>query len=168
MLNYNFNNLNFYIFTLLFSAGNLMLPLIVHYFSLGGNVFLPIYFFILIGSYKFGLRVGLATAIITPIINHLITGMPNMVMIYPVLIKGISFALISYYISQKTKKINFQNLLLIIFSYQFIGFLFEIFYLNLEKAFNNVITAWPGLLIQLILGYLILRGINNYGRKKLS
>ncbi len=163
---YRYNEVKLYLFTFLFSIGNLALPLIVHYFGLGGPVFLPIYFFILIGSYKFGLKLGLMTAVITPIINHLATGMPNAAMIYPVFVKGIALALIAYAVAGRTRKISIQNLIIIILSYQAVGIIFEAFYFSsLSRAFSNFAVAYPGMLIQLVIGYLILRGLKDYGRE---
>jgi hypothetical protein len=51
---YNFKELYFYIFSFVFVAGNLALPYLAHQFRLGGPMFLPIYFFVLIGAYKYG------------------------------------------------------------------------------------------------------------------
>ena len=47
----------------LFVAGNVLLPQLCHLFPLGGVRWLPIYFFTLVGAYKYGWRVGLLTAV---------------------------------------------------------------------------------------------------------
>lgn len=44
----------------LFVAGNVLLPQLCHLFPLGGVRWLPIYFFTLVGAYKYGRRVALA------------------------------------------------------------------------------------------------------------
>lgn len=58
----NFRQAKTYWFTLLFVAGNLILPQLCHLIPQGGLILLPIYFFTLIAAYKFGIRVGLLTA----------------------------------------------------------------------------------------------------------
>ena len=50
----------------LFVAGNVLLPQLCHLFPLGGVRWLPIYFFTLVGAYKYGWRVGLLTAVASP------------------------------------------------------------------------------------------------------
>ena len=67
--NYKFNELKTYLFVTLFVAGNIILPQICHLFPDGGKIFLPIYFFTLLASYKYGFKVGLMTAIFSPLIN---------------------------------------------------------------------------------------------------
>ena len=59
-----------YLFALLFVVGNIALPQICHLIPGGGLTWLPIYFFTLIAAYKYGLRVGLLTAILSPLINN--------------------------------------------------------------------------------------------------
>ena len=58
-----------YMFALLFIAGNIVLPQLCHLFPQGGLILLPIYFFTLIAAYKFGFRVGLLTAVLSPLVN---------------------------------------------------------------------------------------------------
>ena len=53
-----------YMVALLFVIGNIALPQICHTVHLGGPTWLPIYFFTLIGAYKYGWRVGLLTAVV--------------------------------------------------------------------------------------------------------
>mgnify|MGYP000553428701 FL=1 len=72
----NYSNIKTYLFALLFVAGNIAFPQLCHLIPAGGPTLLPIYFFTLIASYKYGFRVGLLTAILSPIINHLLFTMP--------------------------------------------------------------------------------------------
>lgn len=61
-----YNNARTYGFSALFIAGNILLPQLCHTIHLGGPMLLPIYFFTLIGAYKYGWRVGLLTAVLSP------------------------------------------------------------------------------------------------------
>lgn len=72
----SFSNVKTYLFAFLFVAGNIALPQLCHLVPMGGPTLLPIYFFTLIAAYKFGFRVGLLTALLSPVINHLLFGMP--------------------------------------------------------------------------------------------
>ena len=68
----SFSNVKTYLFAFLFVAGNIALPQLCHLVPMGGPTLLPIYFFTLIAAYKFGFRVGLLTALLSPVINHLL------------------------------------------------------------------------------------------------
>ena len=75
--NYGLSELKTYLFVSLFVAGNVLLPQVCHIIPDGGKIFLPIYFFTLMASYKYGFKVGLLTAVLSPIVNSLIFGMPT-------------------------------------------------------------------------------------------
>lgn len=66
-----------YLATALFLAGNIVLPQLFHTIRLGGPTWLPIYFFTLVGAYKYGWRAGLLTALASPVANALLFGMPG-------------------------------------------------------------------------------------------
>ena len=55
-----------YLAAALFAAGNIVLPQLCHLVQLGGPMMLPIYFFTLVGAYKYGWRTGLLTALASP------------------------------------------------------------------------------------------------------
>ena len=72
----NYNDVKTYWAALLFIVGNILFPQLFHLMPQGGIIWLPIYFFTLIGAYKYGWKVGLLTAILSPIINSLFFDMP--------------------------------------------------------------------------------------------
>ena len=76
LYNLDFDQVKTYLFATLFVAGNIILPQLCHLIPNGGHIFLPIYFFTLIASYKYGMKVGLMTAVLSPIVNSLLFGMP--------------------------------------------------------------------------------------------
>ena len=71
-----YNNARTYGFSALFIAGNILLPQLCHTIHLGGPMLLPIYFFTLIGAYKYGWRVGLLTAVLSHLIYSMLFGLP--------------------------------------------------------------------------------------------
>ena len=77
----NYNDTKTYLATLLFVVGNMALPQLFHLIPQGGITWLPIYFFTLIGAYKYGWKVGLLTAFLSPILNSLLFGMPQPVIL---------------------------------------------------------------------------------------
>lgn len=61
-----YSNVRTYLAVSLFVLGNLAMPQLFHLIPQGGMVWLPIYFFTLVGAYKYGWMVGLLTAVLSP------------------------------------------------------------------------------------------------------
>lgn len=155
--NYRLNELKTYLFVALFVTGNIVLPQLCHLLPNGGKILLPIYFFTLIASYKYGLRVGLLTAVLSPIVNSLLFGMPTTIVLPLILVKSIILAITASYVANKTKKVSLINLLMIILTYQLLGSLTEwAITSSLYIATQDFRIGIPGMILQLILSFLIL------------
>ncbi len=162
-LEMDFENKEFYLFSSLFVFGNLALPWFFHMIPQGGLMFLPIYFFVLIGAYKFGWKVGLATAVLSPLANHLLTGMPPEIMLPSILVKGTAMAFLAAFVASKTHKLTLANLAVVVIGYQLVGSLFQAAYMgSVAKAISEVTLGVPGMLLQLVGGYFILSAIGKY------
>jgi uncharacterized membrane protein len=149
-----------YLFASLFVAGNVILPQICHLIPSGGQMLLPIYFFTLIAAYKFGFFTGLLTAIVSPIVNHLLFGMPAAEMMTIILIKSVLLAGGAGYIAQRTKEVKLLNLLMVIIFYQGIGMIAEFALTgSFVAALQDVRIGFPGMLLQLFGGFLLLKAI---------
>ena len=152
-----------YLFAIAFIAGNIVLPQVAHIIPRGGLIFLPIYFFTLIAAYKFGLTTGLVTAVLSPAVNHLLFGMPPAFVLPIILIKSSLLAFIASYVAAKNKKISPLLLLLVVAGYQITGSLIE---WGITKSFNSALqdftTGLPGMLLQIVGGYFILRKLAKY------
>ena len=77
-----------YLAALLFALGNIVLPQLFHLMPQGGVTWLPIYFFTLVEAYKYGWRVGLLTAVLSPVVNSALFGMPAMAVLPAILLKS--------------------------------------------------------------------------------
>lgn len=64
------------VLTSFFIACGLILPLAFHNFGMGGPIFLPMHFPVLLCGLLLGPRSGLLTGLLTPLISSLLTGMP--------------------------------------------------------------------------------------------
>ncbi|MCE1156963.1 MAG: ECF transporter S component, partial [Bacteroidales bacterium] len=80
------SNTKTYLFATVFVTGNLLLPQLAHLVPQGGLILLPIYFFTLIAAYKYGIHVGLLTAVLSPLANNLLFGMPPSAMLPAIII----------------------------------------------------------------------------------
>ena len=88
-----YNEAKTYLVAAIFIVGNIALPQLCHLMPQGGMIWLPIYFFTLIGAYKYGWKVGLLTAIASPLLNHILFGMPAAAVLVPILVKSTLLAL---------------------------------------------------------------------------
>ena len=71
-----FSSVRTYLTAALFVIGNIALPQLLHLVPQGGVTWLPIYFFTLVGAYKYGWRGGLLTALAAPGVHSLLFGTP--------------------------------------------------------------------------------------------
>ncbi|MGL4292972.1 MAG: ECF transporter S component [Bacteroidales bacterium] len=156
----SFRDSKTYLIVALFALGNLLLPQACHLFELGGPVFLPIYFFTLIVAYKYGITAGVLTAVVSPIANSLLFGMPPAAILPEILIKSVLLAIGASFASGYAKKISFLALLCAILFYQTAGSVIDyVLTGNLFLAIQDFRVGFPGLLFQLIGGFLLLKAI---------
>ena len=147
-----------YVFALLFIVGNIVLPQLCHLFPKGGLIMLPIYFFTLIGAYKYGLRVGLLTALFSPLVNSLLFGMPPMAGVPAIIIKSALLATAAAYVAHKTKKVTILALIAVVLLYQVVGCLIEwAIKADFMAAVQDFRIGIPGMLLQIVGGYLLLK-----------
>ena len=156
----NYSNVRTYLFALLFVVGNIALPQICHLVPYGGPTLLPIYFFTLIAAYKYGFRVGLLTAILSPVISHLLFAMPSGAALPIILIKSALLAGTSALAARTLKSVSLWAILGVVLSYQIIGTAFEWAFIgNFHAAVQDFRIGIPGMLIQWFGGYALLKAI---------
>ena len=147
-----------YIFAALFIVGNIVLPQLCHLFPKGGLIMLPIYFFTLIGAYKYGIRVGLLTALLSPLINSLFFGMPPMTGVPVIIIKGTLLATAAAYVAHKTQRVSILTLIAVVLLYQVVGCLIEwAIKADFMAAVQDFRIGIPGMLLQVIGSYLFIK-----------
>ncbi|MDR1739499.1 MAG: ECF transporter S component [Bacteroidales bacterium] len=156
--NLSLKNLRTYIFAVLFIVGNIVLPQLAHLVPNGGHIFLPIYFFTLIGAYKYGFWVGLITAIMSPLTNMLLFGMPPAAALPAIMIKSILLAVAAAYFAKQFNGKLLLGILLSVIACQLLGMSFEWIYKgSLIAALQDVIIGYPGIAFQVFGGYLLIK-----------
>lgn len=163
-LNYlSLGNSKTYVLASLFVLGNLVFPQLAHLIPQGGLILLPIYFFTLIAAYKYGLFVGMLTAISSPLINSLIFGMPPVAVLPAIMIKSVVLALAACLAAKHFGKVSFVGVVLAVLAYQFVGTAFEwMLTQNLHIALQDIRLGFPGILLQIVGGYLVLKFMKRY------
>ena len=154
----NYNESKTYIAAALFILGNIALPQLCHMVPQGGMILLPIYFFTLIGAYKYGWKVGLMTAILSPVINHLAFGMPAAAVLVPILAKSTILAVTAGYVASHTRKVSLSLLAAVVLAYQGLGAAFEWAWTgSAMAALQDFRLGIPGMLLQIVGGYLFIK-----------
>ena len=156
--NLDFDQLKTYLFVTLFVAGNIIFPQLCHLIPNGGHIFLPIYFFTLIASYKYGMKVGVMTTVLSPAVNSILFGMPAVAVVPSIMIKSVFLAIAASWVAEKSNKVSLWSVLLVILSYQLFGSLVEwIMTGSLYAAAVDFRLGVPGMLIQWLGGFLFIK-----------
>ncbi len=158
----DYKNIKTYLVASAFVIGNIVLPQLCHLIPSGGTMLLPIYFFTLIAAYKYGWKAGLLTAVLSPLINFLIFGMPSLAVLPIITIKsgllGISASIAASYF----KRISIPILIGVVLSYQIIGIPVEWLLTNsFSLAIQDFRIGIPGMLLQIFGGYIVIKYLIN-------
>lgn len=147
-----------YISAALFVMGNIMLPQLFHLVPQGGMTWLPIYFFTLVGAYKYGLIAGVLTALLSPTINAAFFGMPLPANLAPIMLKSLLLALAAAYAAHRYRRVSIPLLIAVVLSYQVVGTLGEwAFKGDFYLALQDFRIGIPGMLLQVFGGYAFIR-----------
>lgn len=165
-LSLSFSNYRTYLFAGAFILGNILLPQLCHLMPNGGHIWLPIYFFTLIAAYKFGVKAGLLTALLSPLCNCLLFGMPAFASLPVILIKSGLLAIAAAWMANKAEKLSLWTLLAVILFYQVVGGLAEWAIAgSILAPIQDFKIGFPGLLFQLLGGWMALKALSNYSLK---
>lgn len=141
----------------LFVAGNILLPQLCHLIPQGGMRWLPIYFFTLIGAYKYGWRVGLLTALASPLVNSALFGMPAVAGLPAILLKSVLLALAAGFAATHYKRASVLQLAGVVLAYQVVGTLGEwVLKGDFFLAVQDFRIGLPGMLVQIAGGWLFI------------
>lgn len=151
-----YTELRTYLWAMVFVAGNIVVPQLVHMLPQGGLVWLPIYFFTLVGAYKYGWRVGLLTALLSPVVNHLLFGMPPAGALPAILLKSVLLAVTASVAARRTGGARLLTFVAVVAVYQLLGTAGEMLLVeHAADAFQDLRLGWPGMVMQAVGGWLV-------------
>lgn len=143
---------------LLYSIVSLALPGLCHLLPHGGTTWLPIYFMTLLLSWRYGYRVGLTAAILIPVANYFLFGMPAASSLAVILIKSVLLAMAASALSRRIAEVSIFAIVLVVIAYQLLGGLAEWAIAgSWQVAVQDFAMGYPGLLVQIAAGWLLLR-----------
>ena len=154
---FNYDEAKTYLWTMVFVACNLVLPQVFHLIPQGGIIFSPLSLVILAGAYKFGWKTGLLAALLSPLVNHLLTGMPAMAVLPVMTLKLAVLALVAGFTAQHFKTVSLPLIIGVVLVSIVIGCLGELLLTGgIDATIADFTIGWPGLLLQVIGAWLIL------------
>jgi hypothetical protein len=155
-----YSNAKTYLAAFLFVLGNLVMPQLFHLIPQGGIRWLPIYFFTLVGAYKYGWKVGLLTAVLSPLANSALFGMPDVAVLPAILLKSVLLAIAAGYAASHFKKASLGLLVGVVLAYQFVGTLGEwVVNGSFWLAIQDFRIGVPGMLLQIFGGWVFINKI---------
>ena len=158
----NYSNLKTYFVAALFVIGNILFPQLCHLVPNGGLILLPIYFFTLVGAYKYGWKAGLLIAILSPVVNSLLFSMPAPAVLPAIIMKSALLAFAAAFAANYFKRVSVLILVLVVLSYQITGTLGEWLLINdFNLAIQDFRMAIPGMLLQVFGGYVVIKAISH-------
>ena len=155
---------------LLLSLG-IIIPMIFHSTGIAGTVFLPMHIPVLIGGFLLPPYLALLLGMLTPLINSLVTGMPQL---FPMaIIMSFELGIYGFVASLMYRKLNIPSIMSLIVS-MIVGrimaglvvfILATFFAVQLDPILfiiGGVTTGIPGIIIQIILIPSLIHGIVKY------
>lgn len=157
---YGYGEAKTYVAAVLFVLGNIALPQLFHLVPKGGMIWLPIYFFTLVGAYKYGWRVGLLTAVASPLLNSALFGMPMAAALLAILTKSVLLAVAAGFAASHYRKVSLPLLIGVVAFYQFTGTLAEwAMSGSMYSALQDFRMGLPGMALQILGGYAFIKYI---------
>lgn len=142
-----------YALALALAVGNVLLPMLCHLVPDGGKIFLPVFFFTFVGAYKYGFTVGLAAGILSPLLNHWLTGMPGQLMLVQMTVQSVLLAAAASFTAHKSHSASFAVLAMPVVIAQSLGLLAEACIMPVTAPFfTTFCMAIPGMALQTFLG----------------
>lgn len=157
---FNYDEAKTYLWAMVFVACNLVLPQVFHLIPQGGVIFSPLSLVILAGAYKFGWKTGLLAALLSPLVNHVLTGMPATAAMPVMTLKLVVIALVAGLSAQYFKTVSLLLIIGVVLASEAIGCLGELVLTGgIATTVADFTIGWPGLLLQVIGAWLILTKI---------
>ena len=154
----NYDEAKTYMWAAIFVACNLVLPQVFHLIPQGGIIFSPLSLVILVGAYKFGWKTGLLAALLSPSVNHLLTGMPATEVLPVMTMKLAVLAVIAGLTAQYFKKASLPIIIGVVLVCKAVECVGELLLTGgIEATVTDFTMGWPGLLLQVFGTWLLLK-----------
>jgi len=146
-----------YLATAAMVVGNLALPYAVHRIPDAGRMLLPIFFFTLVAGWRFGAKAGVLTGLLSPLANHLLTGMPPAPALQGIILQSALLGVLAAAMGARDLKPTLARLGLVVLASQALMLAPALVQAGPAAAAAGLRLHLPGILLQILGGYGILR-----------
>lgn len=162
-VNLSVANVRTYVFAVFFVSGNIIFPQLCHLIPEGGKDFVADLFLYFDCSLQIWIESWLLTAILSPLCNHVLFGMPPLAVLPVLLVKSSVLAVVAAWVAGKTEQLSLLHIALVVLAYQVIGGLAE-WGITTEwsAALQDFRLGYPGMLLQVIAGWGLLKCLAKY------
>ena len=155
---FDYSEVKTYMWAAVFVVCNLVLPQVFHLIPQGGIIFAPLSLVILAGAYKLGWKTGLLAALLSPLVNHLLTGMPATEVMPVMTLKLAALAIVAGLVAQRFQTVSLPLLIAVVLVSEAVGCLGELAITGgMAATIADFTIGWPGLLLQVICTWLIVK-----------
>ena len=153
---FDYSEVKTYMWAAVFVVCNLVLPQVFHLIPQGGIIFAPLSLVILAGAYKLGWKTGLLAALLSPLVNHLLTGMPATEVMPVMTLKLAALAIVAGLVAQRFQTVSLPLLIAVVLVSEAVGCLGELAITGgMAATIADFTIGWPGLFLQVIGAWLI-------------
>ena len=145
-----------YLVTVAMVLGNLALPYAVHRIPDAGRMLLPIFFFTLIAGWRFGVKAGLLTGVLSPLANHWLTGMPAGPVLQSLILQSALLGAMAGLAASRVHRATLAALVLLVLAHQALILVPTLASAGLRPAFAAFTFRVPGILLQILGGFAVL------------
>jgi len=156
-------------------AIGILLPMVFHIFSMTGPIFLPMHIPVLIGGFLLSPTLALVLGIITPLISSVLTGMPVIFPMGPIMaIELGTYGLIASLTYRKLKLSVIPSLIIAMLAGRIaagltVTVLVQLFSVKMNPITfvqGAVLTGIPGIIIQIVLIPSLIYALRHYNKNK--
>ena len=138
-------------------AGNLLLPFALHRVPGGGLMFLPIFFFTLVAGWRFGAQAAVLTAVLSPLANHFLTGMPPAAALQDLILQSALLGALAALMAARSSRPTLTLLALVVAAHQALVLFPTLIHAGWQPCLAALKFRAPGLLLQVLGGLAVLR-----------
>jgi 4-amino-4-deoxy-L-arabinose transferase-like glycosyltransferase len=158
----NLGDARLYVATAAMVAGNILLPLALHQIPDAGRMFLPIFFFTLIAGWRFGAQAAVLTAVLSPMANHFLTGMPPSAALQEIILQSALLGALAALAAARFKKPTLAVLTLVVLAHQVLVLFPTLIHAGWHPCLAALKFRLPGLLLQILGGFSVLWLMGRY------
>jgi hypothetical protein len=142
--------------------GNVLLPLALHRLPGAGAALMPILFFTLVAGWRFGLRAAALTAVLSPLANHALTGMPPAPALQGLILQSALLGILAALAAARRPRPTLPLLAAVVLASQGLILLAATWQAGFPAGMAGVQHRLPAVLLQILGGWAALRLLDRF------